>query len=179
MKIWRSDRKLKKTANSLQLGAVKTCEESPNLQTHLVRFWMDREIQTLSISCGKLNALNISYCEFIVNGLINMLTHLNILESFKKSKGKKKVPLFNSGDQTTIFANESGFFVSEAEVGGFVKEKQILGKTLDLQTGKILEQIFASKSGLLISIRDYPTVYQNEVLAEILTPKKGLSFWPF
>ncbi len=177
--IWDSDRKLKKAANSLQLGAVRIRDESPHLQTQLVRFWMDREIQALSVSCGKLDSLNIPFCDLVVNGLINMMVYLDILESSKTSKEKKKVPFFNSGDQATVLANESGFFVPESKIGEFVEEKQLLGKILEVQTGNMLEEVFAPKSGLLLKIRDYPTVYESEVLAEILTPKKGLSFWPF
>ncbi len=177
--IWDSDRKLKKVANSLQLGGVRIREESIHFQTQLVRFWMDREIQALSVSCGKLDSLNIPFCDLVVNGLIDMMVYLGILESFKTSKEKKKVPFFSPGDQSTVLAKESGFFVPEVKVGEFVEEKQFLGKTLEVQTGNTLEEVFASKPGLLLKIRDYPTVYQSEVLAEILTPKKGLSFWPF
>lgn len=177
--IWSSDRKLKKTANSLQLGAVRIREESPHFQTQLVRFWMDREIQSFSVSCGKLSSLNIPSSNLIVEGLINMMVHLGILEFTGEPRGKKKVPFFNPGDQTTVLANESGFFVPEATVGEYIEEGQVLGKTLEVQTGKTLQEALAPKSGLLLTIRDYPTVYQSEVLAEILTPKKGLSFWPF
>ena len=177
--IWNPDRKLKKVANSLQLGAVRIREESPHFQTQLVRFWMDREIQSLSVSCGKLGSLNISSSKLIIEGLINMMVCLDILELTEEPKGKKKVPFFNPGDQTTILANESGFFVPEVMVGEYVEEGQVLGKTLEVQTGGMLEEVVTTKPGLLLTIRDYPTVYQSEVLAEILTPKKGLSFWPF
>lgn len=177
--IWNPDRKLKKAANSLQLGAVRICDESPQFQTQLVRFWMDREIQSLSVSCGKLGSLNIPSNQLIVEGLIDMMVYLDILELTGQPKKKKKVPFFNSGDQTTILANEPGFFVPEIMVGEYVEEEQVLGKVLEIQTGNILEEVVAPKSGLLLTIRDYPTVYESEVLAEILTPKKGLNFWPF
>jgi uncharacterized protein len=177
--IWNSDRKLKKAANSLQLGAVRVCEESPHFRTQLVRFWMDREIQSLNISCGKLSCLDMPASDLIVKGLINMMIHLDILESLQAPKDKKKTPFFSSEDQVTVLANQSGFFVPETTVGEYVEEEQTLGKTLEIQTGNILEEVLAPKPGLLLSIRDYPTVYQSEVLAEILTPKKGLSFWPF
>jgi uncharacterized protein len=177
--IWNSDRKLKKAANSLQLGAVRICEESPHFQTQLVRFWMDREIQSLSVSCGKLSSLNIPSSKLIVEGLINLMVCLDILELTEEPKEKKKIPFFNPGDQSTILANESGFFVPEVTVGEYVEEEQVLGKVLEVQTGSMLEEVVAPKPGLLLTIRDYPTVYQSEVLAQILTPKQGLSFWPF
>lgn len=177
--IWSSDRRLKKAANSLQLGVVRMREESPHFRTQLVRFWMDREIQSLSVSCGKLSSLDISSSNLIVEGLIDMMVHLDILECSEEPKGKKKTPFFNPGDQSTVLANESGFFVPEVTVGEYVEEEQLLGKVLEVQTGNILEEVLAPKPGLLLTIRDYPTVYQSEVLVEILTPKKGLSFWPF
>jgi uncharacterized protein len=177
--IWNPDRKLKKVANSLQLGAVRIREESPHFQTQLVRFWMGREIQSLSVSCGKLSSLNVQSSKLIVEGLINMMVDLGILELTQEPKEKKKVPFFNSGDQTTILANESGFFAPEVTVGEYIEEGQVLGKVLEVQTGNVLEEVVAPKPGLLLTIRDYPAVYQSEVLVEILTPKKGLSFWPF
>ncbi|GEM_PF-366995 len=177
--IWSSDRKLKKAANSLQLGAVRICEESPQFQTQLVRFWMDREIYALNVSFGKLNSLNLPFCKSVIEGLISMTIHLGILESFKEPKKKTETPFFSSGDQTGVLANESGFFVPEIGVGEFIEKGQVIGRIFEVQTGKIIEEALAPESGLLLKIRDYPTVYQNEVLAEILMPKKGLSFWPF
>ena len=179
VKIWNSDRKLKKAANSLGLSTMKECEESPQFQTQLIRFWSDRQIHSMALSFGKLGALDLSFCRSIIDGMVNMMVDLEILEVEGKSKEKNKTPFFGSGDQALVLAVESGFFVPEIQLGSYVEEGQVIGNTFEVHTGKVLEKVRSLKPGLVVSLRDYPVIYQGEVLAEILITKKGLSFWPF
>jgi hypothetical protein len=47
-----------------------------------------------------------------------------------------------------------------------------------LYSGVVIESLLSQSSGYLISLRDYPIIYEKEVLAIILNKSK-LFFWSF
>ena len=70
------------------------------------------------------------------------------------------------------------FFLPAVKLGAEIETGQKIGDIVDLYSGIVLESLLSQSSGYLISLRDYPIIYEKEVLAIILNKSK-LSFWPF
>ncbi len=47
-----------------------------------------------------------------------------------------------------------------------------------MYSGTVIDSPLAQSDGYLVTLRDYPVVYQKEVLA-VLLKKQKFSFWPF
>ena len=65
-----------------------------------------------------------------------------------------------------------------AKLGSEIKKGQKIGDIVDIHSGIVLESLLAQSSGYLVTLRNYPVVYQKEVLAVLLGKSKA-RFWPF
>jgi predicted deacylase len=64
-------------------------------------------------------------------------------------------------------------FLKEIQVGTAVHAGQQIGRITDIYSGKNLEEITAPADGFLVTLRQYPIVYEKEPLATILITKKS------
>jgi len=62
-------------------------------------------------------------------------------------------------------------FLKEVKVGSFLNKGQKIGEVRDITSGKRLEELLAPEDGLLITLRQYPIVYEREPIAMILSAK--------
>ncbi|MGY8766716.1 MAG: succinylglutamate desuccinylase, partial [Nitrospinaceae bacterium] len=69
-------------------------------------------------------------------------------------------------------------FLPVVKLGAEIETGQKIGDIVDLYSGVVLESLLSQSSGYLITLREYPIVYEKEVLAVLLNKPK-LSFWPF
>ena len=94
-------------------------------------------------------------------------------------KPKKFLVRFNSRDKEQfVFADSGGFFLPLIQPGSEIKKGQKIGEIVDLYSGVTHESLLAKSSGYVLTLRDYPVVYQKEVLA-VLLEKHKFGFWPF
>ena len=64
------------------------------------------------------------------------------------------------------------------QLGSEVKKGQKIGEIVNLYSGITHETPLAQSGGYVIILRNYPVVYQKEVLAIVLRKQKFI-FWPF
>ena len=64
-----------------------------------------------------------------------------------------------------------GMFLKEVKVGKFLKKGQKIGEIRDIYSGKRLEELVTPEDGLLVTLRQYPIVYEKEPIAIILSGK--------
>jgi predicted deacylase len=64
-------------------------------------------------------------------------------------------------------------YLKEVKVGTTVQAGQKIGEIRDIYSGKRLEEITAPTDGFLVTLRQYPIVYEKESIALILTTKKS------
>ena len=62
-------------------------------------------------------------------------------------------------------------FLKEVKVGSHLKKGQKIGEVRDIYSGKRLEELTAPVEGLLITLRQYPIVYEKEPIAVLLSGK--------
>ena len=62
-------------------------------------------------------------------------------------------------------------FLKEVKVGNQLEKGQKIGEVRDLCSGKRLEVITSPEDGFLITLRQYPIVYEKEPIAIILSAK--------
>ena len=178
VKLFQPGRNLKKTAHYLGLDVVREISNLPT--THLLHHWVEQGIPAMMITAGKTGSLERNYCENVFNGLVNLMLVMGLL-SHDRERGKKHDTVFYPAEnQITLASTRAGLFIPEISVGVTLRAGQKIGVILDMVTGETLEEITApAEGGFLVSLRDYPPVYEKEPLAILLREKKPFKLWPF
>ena len=97
-----------------------------------------------------------------------------------KLEENNKSHFYEANDEVAVLASTAGMFLKEMKVGTAVQKGQQIGKIHDIYSGKRLEEIIATADGFIVTLRQYPIVYEKEPIATILTKKKPWrEFLPF
>ncbi len=98
-----------------------------------------------------------------------------ILKDKRKIKPEENIKprFYQPGDEVAVLAGTAGMFLKEVKVGTAVQAGQKIGEIRDIYSGKRREEITATADGCLVTLRQYPIVYEKEPIAIILTAKKS------
>jgi uncharacterized protein len=174
------DSRIKKLARDLQIETVRKRHESAKVS--LFQHWHSRGIVAATLSSGSPRTLNLPQCEILFQGILNFMVAEKILKDRRKLKSEEttKPQLYEVNDEVPVFATTAGMFLKEVKVGTTVKAGQKIGEIRDLYSGKRQEELMAPADGFLVTLRQYPIVYEKEPIATILTQKKSWrEFLPF
>ncbi len=165
------DGRIKKLCRDLKIETVRKLNASPKV--NLYSQWQDMVAVTLS--SGSPRTVNLPQCETLFQGIVNFMVAEKILKDKRKIKSAKNFPprLYQPEDEVAVLAGTAGMFLHEVKVGTSIQQGQTIGEIRDLYSGKRLEEITAPSDGFLLTLRQYPIVYEKESLATILTAKKS------
>jgi uncharacterized protein len=165
------DGRIKKLAHDLKIETARKLQASP--QVNLSSHWQD--MVSVTLSSGSPRTLNLSQCESLFQGIVNFMQAEGILKDRRKTKPDKNFPtrFYQPENEVTVLAGTAGMFLHEVKVGTVIQQGQTIGEIRDLYSGKRLEEITAPADGFLVTLRQYPIVYEKESLALILTAKKS------
>jgi uncharacterized protein len=166
------DGKIKKMCRDLKIQSARKINATASLLYH----WHALGIAAVTLSTGSARTLNRPQCEALFQGIVNFMVTEKILKDNETIRHEKntKPQFYETNDEVPVLANSAGMFLKEIKVGSIVHAGQQIGEILDIFSGNRLEEIKAPADGLIITLRQYPIVYQKEPLAIILTKKK---FW--
>lgn len=177
IKLFNPDRSLKKTARFMGIEIAREISDLP--KTHLFHHWVEHDIPSIMVTGGKTDSLDTDYCEKIIQGIINMMLATGLMAHPRKKPEPTPMTFYTSKNETSLVATQAGFFVKEVQTGEFLKSGNKLGTIIDMYSGETLEEIFVPNERLLVTLRDYPLVYEKETLAVLLNKKETSKFWPF
>ena len=167
------DGRIKKLCRDLKIETVRKLNESPKVNLHSQ--WHSRDMVAVTLSSGSPRTVNLPQCETLFQGIVNFMVAEKILKDKRKIKPAKNFPprFYQPEDEVAVLATTAGMFLKEVKVGTSIQQGQTIGEIRDLYSGKRLEEITAPSDGFLLTLRQYPIVYEKESLATILTAKKS------
>jgi len=170
---YKPDGREKKMYRDLQIEIVRRQKESSTQKVNLFHQWQD--ISSVILSSGAPRTINLKQCETLFQSILNFMKAEGILKDHrnKKSEHKTKTRIYQSDEEIAVRTTTAGMFLKEVKVGNYLKQGQKIGEVRDIYSGKRLEEITAPEDGLLITLRQYPIVYEKEPMAIILTAKKS------
>ena len=170
---YKPDGREKKMYRDLQIEIVRRQKESSTQKVNLFHQWQD--ISSVILSVGSPRTINLQQCETLFQSILNFMKAEGILKDHrnKKSDHKTKTRIYQSDEEIAVQTTTAGMFLKEVKVGNYLKQGQKIGEVRDIYSGKRLEEITAPEDGLLITLRQYPIVYEKEPMAIILTAKKS------
>ena len=148
-------------------------KESSTQKANLFHHWQEQEISSVLISAGSPRTINPKQCEILFQGILNFMKTEGILKDHrdKKSRNKTKTRIYKPDEEISVQTTEAGMFLKEVTVGNQLKKGQKIGEVRDLYSGKRLEELTSPEDGFLITLRQYPIVYEKEPIAIILSAK--------
>jgi hypothetical protein len=133
--------------------------------TGLIGAWRAAGRKALHVVGGRGITLDNRHATTMANGLANLLGHLGISANMDS-------PMETAGDVThaDVEAHRAGcggFFVAEVRVGDIVKPGHLLGYIQSPIGGERLDEIRASRTGVVMTIRAYPMIHAQELLVRV------------
>ena len=167
------DGRIKKMAHDMNIETVRKPHESAEVS--LFQHWHSRDIVSAILSSGSPRTLNLPQCEILFQGIVNFMVAEKILKDRRKLKStdNPKPRFYEADNEAPVVATTAGMFLKEVKVGTSVEAGQKIGEIRDLCSGKRLEELMAPTEGFLVTLRQYPIVYEKEPLAIILAAKKS------
>lgn len=165
------DSRIKKMCKDLKIETARRQKESSTQKVNLLYQWAD--ISAVIVTAGSPRTANPQLCETLFQGIINFMITEGILKDRRnlKSENKTKTRIYQPDEEVSVQTSKAGMFLKEVKVGTLLKQGQKIGEVRDLYSGKRLEELIAPEEGLLITLRQYPIIYEKEPIAVILSGK--------
>jgi uncharacterized protein len=167
------DGRIKKLSCELKIETIRKRNESAKVS--LLHQWHSHDIVAVTLSAGSPRTINLPQCEILFQGIINFMVAEQILKDRRKIKPEEntKPQFYEPSDEVSICTSTAGMFLKEVKVGTIIQAGQQIGEIRDIYSGKRLEELTAPTDGFLVTLRQYPIVYEKEPIATILTTKKS------
>lgn len=123
-------------------------------------------VPAFTVECGVGNTINRKDGDKIVDGIFNVMKHFGIWEGDVSEQGS--IPVCDDSSIDFLRADNAGLFINDMNEFGTVKKGQCVGKIIDVNDNKVVQEIIAPHDGLLFTIREFPMVYEGALLARIL-----------
>jgi len=175
IQTYKPDGRVKKMCRDLQIETVRRQKETSTHKVNLSYHWYAQETSSVIVSAGSPRTINPQQCEILFQGILNFMKAEGILKDHrnKKPQQKSKPQIYQPDEEIAVRTTTAGMFLKAVKVGSQIKQGQKIGEVRDIVSGKRLEEITAPEDGLLITLRQYPIVYEKEPMAIILTEKKS------
>jgi len=173
IQIHKPNSRTKKICQALQMEIARKQKESSTQKVNLFHHWQEQEISSVLISIGSPRTINPKKCEILFQGILNFMKAEGILRDHrdKKTKNTTKTLIYKPDEEILVQTTEAGMFLKEVKVGSQLKKGQKIGEVRDLYSGKRIEELTSPEDGFLITLRQYPIVYEKEPIAIILATK--------
>ncbi len=125
------------------------------------------KIPTLVVEMGICLRVDRDFCEQMMDGMLHLLHHLDVLTPQGAPPAVKATRLVNPQQVTLVQAKHSGLFLAKARLGDTVAKGDAIGEIVDPVRGELLEEATAPAAGLLFTLREHPLTYQGAPLCRI------------
>ena len=138
--------------------------ESLGAEDSLLGAWQKRGQTALHLIGGRGTTLDSKLAMKMADGLVNLLSHLGIIDSSDLSMGCFEI---ENADVESIRADCGGFFIPEVRVGDEITKGKVLGVITSPIGGARLIEYRSEYDGVVLSVRANPMIYSQELLIRI------------
>ncbi|MBI5427913.1 MAG: succinylglutamate desuccinylase/aspartoacylase family protein [Nitrospinae bacterium] len=161
------------------LGIVRELQPTPAFQLRLYNQWIENNVCALVLAGGRSAGIDPETNGALLANVVNFMLAVGVLAHATRKAEKGEARFYSLENERRVSASHPGLFLPEARVGESLRQGRKLGELRDIYSGETLEELFAPQDGLLLTLRDYPLVYQNETVATLLVEKERRWYWPF
>ena len=133
--------------------------------------------RTYILQGGSARRINKRFADQLTAGVCRFLTHVGAVRDgavLPTDPSPEAAHVVTRAGIGFCFAPDAGIFVTHAEVGQSVHEGQLLGEIVSPLDGAILGEVRAPGAGRVMTLRVYPVVYENDLLARVVLAQPAL-----
>jgi predicted deacylase len=159
--------KERENARLFGLQAVMERSLSPVFTTTLMNAWKAWPGQSFLMRVGQAGTVQLDHCQRVFKGLVAFLGRTGIVEGVRLAEEDEEVCYFSKGSASRVYAERAGTFVSDRQVGRWVRHGQEIGYIYDSFSGNVIEKVVAPVAGLLTGIRRHPLLFEGDLVVRI------------
>ncbi|MDD2897455.1 MAG: M14 family metallopeptidase [Desulfuromonadaceae bacterium] len=155
------------TARQFGLPAVMERSLSPVFTTTMMHSWKVWPGQSFVMRVGRGSAVQLDHCQRVFRAMVSFLGRIGVLEGVEIAIEDEEVCCFDKASAFRVYAEKAGTFVSDSQVGRWVRAGQELGYIYDSFAGNVIEKVVAPVAGLLTGIRRHPLLFEGDLILRV------------
>ena len=157
----------RESAGLFGLPAIMERSLSPVFTTTLMSSWKVWPGQSFVLRVGQAGTVQLEHCQRVFRSLVSFLGRIGILEGVRIAVEDEEVCRFDKASAFRVLAEKAGTFVSDRQVGRWVRAGQELGYIYDSFGGNVIEKVVSPVSGLLTGIRRHPLLFEGDLILRV------------
>lgn len=155
------------TARMFGLPAIMERSLSPVFTTTLMHSWKVWPGESFVMRVGQAGTVQLGHCQRVFRAMVSFLGRTGVLEGVQLAVEDEEVCCFDKASACRVFAEKAGTFVSDSQVGRWVRAGQELGYIYDSFGGNVIEKVVAPTAGLLTGIRRHPLLFEGDLIVRV------------
>lgn len=157
----------RETALYFGLSAIMERSLSPVFTTTLLSSWKVWPGQSFLLRVGQAGTVQLDHCQRVFRALVAFLARTGVLTGVQLATEDEDVCYFDKQSAFRVYAEKAGTFVSDRQVGRWVRAGQELGYIYDSLSGNVIEKVVAPVAGLLTGIRRHPLLFEGDLILRV------------
>jgi predicted deacylase len=149
------------------LQAIMERSLSPVFTTTMMSSWKVWPGQSFVLRVGQGGTVQLDHCQRVFRALVSFLGRVGILEGVQIAVEDEEVCCFDKPSAFRVYAEKAGTFVSDRQVGRWVRAGQELGYIYDSFGGNVIEKVVSPVAGLLTGIRRHPLLFEGDLILRV------------
>jgi len=157
----------RETARLFGLPAIMERSLSPVFTTTLMSSWKVWPGQSFVLRVGRAGTVQLDHCQRVFRSLVVFLGKIGVLEGVQIAQEEEEICWFDKASAFRVLAEKAGTFVSDSQVGRWVRPGQELGYIYDSFNGNVIEKVVSPVAGLLTGIRRHPLLFEGDLILRV------------
>jgi predicted deacylase len=157
----------RETARLFGLPAVMERSLSPVFTTTMMASWKVWPGQSFVLRVGQAGTVQLDHCQRVFRAMVALLGRIGVLEGVQLAVEDEEICYFDKASAFRVYAENAGTFVSDRQVGRWVRAGQELGYIYDSFSGNVIEKVVSPVAGLLTGIRRHPLLFEGDLILRV------------
>lgn len=157
----------RESARLFGLSAVMERSLSPVFTTTMMYSWKAWPGQSFVLRVGQAGTVQLDHCQRVFRAMVSFLGRIGALEGVQIAVEDEEICNFDKPSAFRVFAEKAGTFVSDRQVGRWVRAGQELGYIYDSFAGAVIEKVVSPVAGLLTGIRRHPLLFEGDLILRV------------
>jgi len=162
----------RETARLFGLQAVMERSMSPVFTTTMMHSWKVWPGQSFVLRVGQAGTVQLDHCQRVFRSMVTFLGRIGVLDGVQIAVEDEEVSYFDKPSAFRVFAEKAGTFVSDRQVGRWVRAGQELGFIYDSFGGNVIEKVVSPVAGLLTGMRRHPLLFEGDLILRVNRKKQ-------
>lgn len=157
----------RETSRLFGLPAVMERSLSPVFTTTMMASWKVWPGESFVLRVGQGGTVQLDHCQRVFRALVSFMGRVGVLEGVQIAAEDEEVCYFEKSSAFRVYAENAGTFVSDRQVGRWVRAGQELGYVYDSFSGHVIEKVISPVAGLLTGIRRHPLLFEGDLILRV------------